>query len=429
MNTTAQDKREHDINGWFEVKDNPISKEGVFPYKGYQITLADGTTPPNKDQSYAVYRSADELQDPETIDSFKLVPWVDDHTMLGSEDLGMTPAEKKGISGVVGEDVYFKDGTLYGNIKAFSEALARRIDSGKKELSLGYRCEYEHKPGTWNGQPYEYVQKKIRGNHLALVDQGRMGAEVRVMDHKDSVGHFVFVCDSQMEKIMAENTSNTPEGGGSSDVSLEEVITQLKALTTTVAALKQNAEQDSDIDEPVTDNTPDDEKPAEVQVPDDESVTVPDESNDDPLDQLLKTMDSIYDKVQSVEGRLAKLEGTSDEEDPEAKDDDDEDKTAAMDAAEMSKSVMQRIANRDKLYSRVSKFTGAFDCSAMDAADVAAYGCKKLGLKVPNGQETAALTGYMAKRQPDSEKPSVSTGMDSGSQSSFLDKQFSSKGA
>ena len=29
--------RKHDVNGWFEIKDNPISREGVFPYSGSQL--------------------------------------------------------------------------------------------------------------------------------------------------------------------------------------------------------------------------------------------------------------------------------------------------------------------------------------------------------------------------------------------------------
>lgn len=79
--------REYDINGWAEIKGNPISKVGVFPYLGSQI---DKSLIPDK--IYQVYRPMEELNNPETINSFKLVPWTDEHEMLGK---GMTPAEKK----------------------------------------------------------------------------------------------------------------------------------------------------------------------------------------------------------------------------------------------------------------------------------------------------------------------------------------------
>lgn len=79
-------KRKYDKNGFFEVRDNPISKVGIFPYMGSSI----GADEPNR--IYRVYRPEEELSNEETIESFKLLPFVDDHAMLGS---GEIPAEKK----------------------------------------------------------------------------------------------------------------------------------------------------------------------------------------------------------------------------------------------------------------------------------------------------------------------------------------------
>jgi 8-oxo-dGTP pyrophosphatase MutT (NUDIX family) len=118
----VESKRETDTNGWIEVKDNPISKVGIFPYRGYQLGKEY-----DPDKTYQVYRPEEELNDPECLDSFKLLPWVDDHTMLGPEGSGFTPAEEKGVQGVTGEEIYFRDGTLYANLKLFSNALADLI--------------------------------------------------------------------------------------------------------------------------------------------------------------------------------------------------------------------------------------------------------------------------------------------------------------
>lgn len=166
--------RIEDHNGWFEVKGNPISKVGVFPYLGAQIGAPDPA------KVYNVYRPAEELAHPETIDSFKLLPWIDDHAMLGD---AFTPAEQKGISGVIGEDVYFDEPYLRANIKAFSGSMAHKINGGKIQLSPGYRCMYVPESGIFDGMEYQYVQRNIRGNHLALVDQGRTGPDVSVLDH------------------------------------------------------------------------------------------------------------------------------------------------------------------------------------------------------------------------------------------------------
>ena len=165
--------RKYDTNGWYEIKGNPISKAGVFPYLGSTINA------PDPDRIYQVYRPAEELADPDCIESFKLVPWVIEHSMLGE---GETSAESKGVEGILGEDVYYKDGYLRGNIKVFSDRLADLIDSGMRELSLGYKCVYEFESGSINGEPFDAIQRKIRGNHIATVEEGRMGHEVAVLD-------------------------------------------------------------------------------------------------------------------------------------------------------------------------------------------------------------------------------------------------------
>ena len=129
------------------------------------------------DKIYQVYRPAEEIR--KAADTFKLVPLVDNHTMVGKD---FTPAEEKGVHGVLGEEIKEKDGVLYADVKIFSESLKNLIQNGKKELSLGYFCEYDLTPGEYNGVHYDAVQRGLRGNHIALVDNGRMGHDVRVMD-------------------------------------------------------------------------------------------------------------------------------------------------------------------------------------------------------------------------------------------------------
>jgi hypothetical protein len=131
-----------------------------------------------------VFMPPEELGSAETIKSFQLLPWTDDHpgTLLGAKADGLVPAEEKGVHGVIGQDVYFKDGTLFGNLKVFSEDLAREIASGKRELSCGYRCDFIPQEGVFNGKRYQYVQRNVRGNHTASVMQGRRGPGIRVMD-------------------------------------------------------------------------------------------------------------------------------------------------------------------------------------------------------------------------------------------------------
>src|ERR1700753_211727 len=83
-----ESKRRLDINGFVEIKDNPISKVGIFPYSGRQID-SDGQLKLDPDKIYNVYRPEEELNNSETIESFKLVPWTDEHAMLGAKDEGL----------------------------------------------------------------------------------------------------------------------------------------------------------------------------------------------------------------------------------------------------------------------------------------------------------------------------------------------------
>src|SRR5699024_1035588 len=170
---STEDRREVDLNGYMLVRDNPLTKEGVFPYRGREIGA------PDPDRIYYVYRPASELTRPETLESFNLLPLTDDHEMLGR---GATPAEQKVPQGYTGESAVFDGTYLRNTIRVVSTRLQELIARGKVELSPGYRCKYIFNRGVWAGKSYDAVQTDIRGNHLALVDRGRTGPDVAILD-------------------------------------------------------------------------------------------------------------------------------------------------------------------------------------------------------------------------------------------------------
>lgn len=369
-------KREIDLNGWLEVKDNPISKVGVFDYLGSEIGAPD----PGK--IYKVLRPEEELADPECIKSFKLLPFIDDHAMLGAEDEGKTPAEQKGVQGMIGEQVYFDAPYLRGNIKIVSEATKNLIKNGRQkgkvDLSPGYRCRYDFTPGVFNGQHYDAIQRDIRGNHLALVDRGRTGPDVAIQDH-----HFKLTIDTAELIPMADE--NITEGGGDTLAKIKELLATLKPLLEAQAeanALLQEAGLmryvEPQTDEEVIKVKEDDEGNAKVET---------EEIIRDPNPEIVK-------KLESMDARMKKLEGQ------------------AQDSA-----VVVSIADRDELASKLSGFIGSFDHARMTATQVAQYGVKQLGLKVPEGSERVALDAWMHGRIPDHNKPIYSSGtaQDSGS--------------
>lgn len=180
-----------DHNSFWVIKQNPITKIGVFPYLGRQISPE---LEPNK--IYQVLRPESELFTEEALASFNALPITIGHALLGPREEGFTPAEEKGIDGTTGASAERKDDKVVNDIKLFSERIKDEVNHGKKELSAGYFCDFVPESGTWNGRHYDYVQKNIRGNHIALVDKGRSGHDVRVMDSAEGVATRQFVCDS-----------------------------------------------------------------------------------------------------------------------------------------------------------------------------------------------------------------------------------------
>lgn len=372
----AQDTKEIDHNDYWYIKDNPLSKVGVFPYLGKQIS-ADL----EPDKIYQVLRPEEELNSQETLDSFKLVPIVDDHTMLGTKP-GMMPAEEKGVHGVIGDDVYYKDGIIYGDLKIFSESLKEEIENGKKELSMGYFCDYELSDGEFNGEPYQAIQRNLRINHVALVDEGRMGADVRVMDKKitfDTIKEINEMKKEQKKSLgksaldedieeMAKDECKTQDEDVDKRALIDEIGGMLKDKVdeelwrTIIGKLEQLSYNDSEEganDEDLEEKKEDD-KPAE--------------------DEEEKAEDEIIEEEPVIETVA---------EEPE---------TGAEVKVEVSMdSMIKEIGQRDALIEAVKPLIGDnSNFKMMTTKEVAKYACDKLDLKVSNGQEVSVLRGYIA---------------------------------
>jgi len=339
--------RTYDVNGWAEIKGNPISKVGVFQYSGNQIS-----PDLEPDRIYNVYRPEEELSNLETIESFKLLPWTDEHAMLGE---GLTPAEKKGIQGVIGENVYFEDGFLKGNLKIFSNKLAELIDSGKKELSIGYRCLYDIVAGVYNGVKYDAIQRQIRGNHVALVNEGRSGHDVAVLDH------FVFTIDtkgikmSDMEKKPDNEVNDEEEEISLTD--LYKMVKELKDEHERILEHLNNEKRDDEIEEEVSEEV-------EEQIEED--------SDEDP-DILVSKTELNEDEEKNCE---MKKPGNS------------------MDS--MKRSIFKEMAVRDALVKRLQPHIGVFDHREKTLNEVAKYAIKRLNVKCLKGHEHAAIEGFLS---------------------------------
>lgn len=423
-------KRIVDQNNFWTIEKNPISAIGVFPYAAFQLGLDDpevaekmGVDVMAPNDIVMVYRSEEELSSPATMASFKLLPWVDDHAFLGPKKDDLTPAEEKGVAGVTGEKIVYERPFLYANLKMFSESLKTDIEDGKVELSPAYRCDYHYSPGVFEGKEYRFVQTNLLGNHLALVDSGRTGKAVKVLDAavdspagvaaaavissvKNS-GQHVKGLKAMSKKVMdaaAVAKKKADDRRQAMDSSVEKLKELLPAFTEYLSKfLSEEAAE------------PEHQGAAAPVVEGEEPAAASDEHA--PAKAFMDALTGLIEGVEPastaepappaaepapaapVAEPAEPAKPVEDNDDISTKDCDMPPGAKAADKAltpeQLRRSIYADVALRDDLYNRVSKRTGAFQHAAMDSAQVAEYGIKKLGLKAPRGAEIAVLDAFL----------------------------------
>lgn len=393
-------KRQTDVNGYLLVRDNPITKVGVFPYLGREIGA------PDPDRIYMVYRPQEELEKPETIASANLVPWIDEHEFLGKDG---TPPEKKGVQGTTGESARFEYPYLRNSIRAYSGFMQNLIDRGKVELSPSYRCWYDFTEGVFDGKQYQVIQRDIRFNHLASVKEGRTGPDVAVQDcltiTYDSAEFINMEITPEMEqalralieKILAEQAAavsdNDPTKEAVTDAEAPAapgaITTEEKdAVEETAAAAEQATSAVESATAAIEEVTA---ALEEVQAAAEEVKAAPTADSKKALDAALAKLGAAKNKIaaRAADAQVMGMIGTL------------QTQVKANDA----NAVIKQIAERDALVKRVTPFIGAFDSALLVSADhVAKYAVKKLGLKAQDGAELAVLQGYLQAAKSDAEK-------------------------
>ena len=350
-----------DINGFWEIKDNPLSKEGVFPYLGKQIDPTGKRFGLDPDRIYWVYRSKKELSNPETLKSFENKPFIDEHVMLGE---GCTPTDCKNIAGVI-HNIRVKGDMMIGDFTIYSDDIKREIMNGKKQLSLGYRSAFEQKHGVFNGRAYDFIQVGMVGNHVALVGRGRCGSDVRIFDKS-------IVCDSlEIPQMVINKEELKSILDGMDEATLAKAKKALEGLKT-----------------PVQDEHP---TPAHTEQKKEDKVETKDEKPE------VKT--EKKEKVETKDEALAATATTKTEKKVE--------KVETMDEAAIRKDAATQYGKAIKLHDALVPHIGEFVMDEMfTEKDVAVYGCKKLVEKglimdsdVNAGSELATLTGFLAGRK------------------------------
>ena len=171
--------RRIDENGFLHVEGTNISKATVNPYYGREIPGADalGLSP---DKIYKLLRDPKHLA--EGASTFNNLPVLDKHIPISAMDLN-DPEIKKHVVGSTGTEAEFDAPYLKNSMVLHTASAIADVQKGNKaELSCAYRYDPVMTPGTFEGEHYDGIMTNLRGNHLALVVEGRAGHDVKVMD-------------------------------------------------------------------------------------------------------------------------------------------------------------------------------------------------------------------------------------------------------
>jgi hypothetical protein len=158
----------YDADGRLRVSGANISKAMVSPYQAREIPgwMALGLDPR---RDYWLLRDPNELR--KAARSFGGLPVLSEHVNLGASHRGL-------IVGTLANDARFDGEFLRSSVFVWSSPAIRGIEDGsKRDLSCGYHYRPVMRPGVFGGQRYDGIMTEIRGNHVALVEIGRVGSE------------------------------------------------------------------------------------------------------------------------------------------------------------------------------------------------------------------------------------------------------------
>lgn len=159
---TLQKPRELD-NG-FLIIEGYASRVGTYDYQD------------DKGNRRVELRLEDDVFSPTSLDTFTGAAFTDDHP---ADFVDVTNADGLLVGTVLSA---VRDGEYVRVQMVITDAeTIAKMKAGKRELSVGYTVDHEETPGEHPKYgKYDAIQRDIRVNHLALVDEGRAGPKAAV---------------------------------------------------------------------------------------------------------------------------------------------------------------------------------------------------------------------------------------------------------
>jgi hypothetical protein len=148
-------------------------------------------------------RHPEDVFDAASLATMKMLPVVNTHEggFVNSEN-----AKARQI-GFVGQEVRADGMLVKAPVRITTADGVSAVQAGRNKLSLGYLADTEPAPkgALFDGEPYDFRQRNIRYNHLAIVDAPRAGSVAQLkLDSEDAIqidGNTLhFDGDSNMKK-------------------------------------------------------------------------------------------------------------------------------------------------------------------------------------------------------------------------------------
>ncbi len=166
-----------------------LTRTGVFEYR-----RADGSV-------QRELRLDADVFDAQALASFHLQPLTRGHP---SQNLDATNVRQHQVGTVAAPRKADDSKHVIADLVVMDADAVRAVEAGERELSCGYSCDLEpiaggvFKHADGREERADYVQRGIRGNHVAIVPRGRAGsAAIRL----DSEGHTLPEEQEAMKKI------------------------------------------------------------------------------------------------------------------------------------------------------------------------------------------------------------------------------------
>lgn len=388
-------KRSKDANGFLIIKDNPIAKAGVFDYL---LSELKQDIEPKDDKVVKVYRPFSELI--RIKDSFANKPIKMNHHWVGDEC--------ETADGAIGSNITIDEANEYlrADLIIYNPKLIEAIETNELvELSPAYTGKEIAENGRYNGEAYEYKQELGEVNHLAVVEIGRSGKDLKIYDDKSRIGDFMRFKDRLMErfsKFLDSEMEAKADEECKEDETLDrrEIIKEIMAISAkpveefeggkdekleTIAKLAEKLAYDETADEDETEKKADSD---EVEQKSDEDEAESESQGDKiDIDEVAEAVAEVVEKV--TEQKLKEF-------------------------ADSQKREAKKIADA---YSEVKKALGGdFDSSNMSVNEIYQFGYEALSnskLDKKLDSKTAFLMALDSKKQATHHKTSDSESVSS----------------